>query len=285
VYALSDNLGENNARSLQLPISKIFGDELITESEAISKYAVSGMVQNTYMSGISSESEPAYNLYYDEFGTIMREAAYFNIKYDRAYPALYAKLAETLNRVRGYTSSGFLAGSYGAEFLIFNAIDKNLNLDDTSGNYLRILGIAFTQNTTRSLKVDDFFKKNSNFVNALYDGTINAQEYQQIYSDIQNSRNKYGKNDFTIDSQYVQTDAAAESMMDWIIKKVMRPRKSVGVNTFATPHIQLGDIVTLDYRDNGLDIISPDSTRYVVYNIENQKSSDQYNMTIHLAEV
>ena len=285
VYALSDNLGQNNVRSLQVPISKIFGDELITESEAINKYAISGMVQNTYLSGISSESEPAYNLYYEEFGTIMREAAYFNIKYDRAYPALYAKLAETINRVRGYTSSGFLAGSYGAEFLIFNAIDKNLNLDDTSGNYLRILGIAFTQNTTRSLKVDDFFKKNSNFTNAIYDGTLNPQEYQRIYNDIENSRNKYGKNDFTIDAQYVQTDAAAESMMDWIIKRVIKPKKSVGVATFATPNIQLGDIVTINYVKDGMDIVSPPSTRYVVYNIENQKNSGQYSMTVHLAEV
>ena len=285
VYALSDNLGQNNVRSLQVPISKVFGDELITESEAINKYAISGMVQNTYLSGISSESEPAYNLYYDEFGTIMREAAYFNIKYDRAYPALYAKLAETVNRVRGYTSSGFLAGSYGAEFLIFNAIDKNLNLDDTSGNYLRILGIAFTQNTTRSLKVDDFFKKNSNFTNAIYNGTANPQEYQQIYNDIENSRNKYGKNDFVIDAQYIQTDDAAESTMDWIIKRVIKPRKSIGVSTFATPHVQLGDIVEINYIKDGMEIISPVNTRYVVYNIENQKGSDQYAMTIHLAEV
>lgn len=284
-YALSDNLSQNNARSLQTPVSKVFGDDLITESEAISKYAISGMVQNTYLSGISSESEPQYDLYYEEFGTIMREAAYFNIKYDRAYPALYAKLAETLNRVRGYTVSGFLAGSYGAEFLIFNAIDKNINLDDTSGNYLRILGIAFTQNTTRSLKVDDFFKKNSNFVNALYDGNVDAGEYQQLYSDIQNSRNRYGSNQFTIDAEYIQTDAAAESMMDWIIKKVIYPRKTVGVSSFATQNLQLGDIVTINYSDNGIDIISPSTTRYVVYNIENSKSGGAYSTTVHLAEV
>lgn len=284
-YALADNLGENKARSLQTPVSKIFGDELITESEAINKYAISGMVQNTYLAGISSESEPQYNLLYEEFGTIMREVSYFNIKYDRAYPALYAKLAETLNRVRGYTVSGFLAGSYGAEFLIFNAIDKNLNLDDTSGNYLRILGIAFTQNTTQSLKVDDFFKKNSNFVNTLYDGYGDAQEYQQIYNDVQNSRNRYGRNDFTIEAQYVQTDAAAESMMDWIIKKVIYPRKTIGVSTFATQTLQLGDIVTVNYQDEGLNMISPETTRYVVYNIENSRQAGQSSMTVHLAEV
>ena len=285
IFALSDSFSENNAKTLQLPVSKVFGDELIMESEAINKYAISGIVQNTFLSGISSETSPAYDIFYEEFGTIMREAAYFNIRYDRAYPALYAKLAETLNRVRGYTVSGFIAGSYGAEFLIFNAIDKNLNLDDTSGNYLRILGIAFTQNTTHKLSVDDFFKKNSNFINELYGQTENSEQYQKLYSNVLNSRNKYGKNDFTIDAQYIQTDAAAESTMDWIIKKVIYPRKSIGITAFAVPHLQLGDIVQINYKDNDLDIVSSEATRFVVYNIEYQKNDNNVSHVIHLAEV
>jgi hypothetical protein len=284
VYALSDNFATNNAKTLQLPISKIFGDDVISESEAIKKYAISGIVQNTYLSGISSQTTPAYDIYYEEFGTIMREAAYFNIRYDRAYPALYAQLAPTLNRVRGYTVSGFFAGSYGAEFLIFNAIDKNLNLDDTTGNYLRILGIAFTQNTTHSLKVDDFFKKNSNFTDAIYSET-DAKKYQALYADILNSRSKYGKNDFSIDTQYVQTDAAAESMMNWIIEKIIYPRKTVGVTTFATPHLQLGDIVNINYNNSGVDIVTTDTTRFVVYSIQYQKDNGNVSTTVYLAEV
>ena len=149
---------------------------------------------------------------------------------------------------------------------------------------MRILGIAFTQNTTHSLKVDDFFKKNSNFADATYSAT-NAEDYQALYSDVLNSRNKYGRNDFSIDTQYVQTDAAAESMMDWIIKKVIYPRKTVGVSTFATPHLQLGDIITINYKDNGIDIVSPETTRFVVYNIEYQKNSGSIFTTVHLAEV
>jgi hypothetical protein len=287
IYALSDNFAENTARGLQLPISKIFGDELITESEAIKKYALSGIVQNTYLSGISSQGSPTYSIFYDEFGTIMREAAYFNVKYDRAFPALYATLAKTINRVRGYTVSGFYAGSYGAEFLIFNAIDKNLNLDDTSGNYLRILGIAFTQNTTHSLKVDDFFKKNSNFTEESYSDTIGTpNDYLGLWTDLQNSRSKYGRNDFTIDAQYVQTDVAAEEMMDWTIKKVLYPRKTVGVITFATPHLQLGDIVTIKYADNdGVPMVAPDTTRFVVYSMDYQRSSGGASSTVYLAEV
>jgi hypothetical protein len=288
VYALADNFGENQARSLQLPISKVFSDDLISESEAINKYAISGIVQNTYLTGISSETTPRYSIYYEEFGTIMREAAFFKVKYDKAFPALYSKLAKTINRVRGYTTSGYFAGSYGAEFLIFNAVDKNLNLDDTTGNYLRILGIAFTQNTTHSLTVDDYFKKNSNFVNALYSGgTVDAGEYLELYNDIENSRNKYGKNSFVIDAAFVQTDAAADSMMDWIIRRTMKPKKAVGVATFAVPHVQLGDIATINYVSNdGVDVVSGSDTRYVVYAIEYNKASEgSSNYNVYLAEV
>jgi hypothetical protein len=286
VYALSDNFSESTAKLLQAPVSQIFNTDSLTESNGLQRYSLSGMVQSTYLSGISAQNDPKYDLYYEEFGTIMREAAYFNIKYDRAFPALYAVLAPTFNRTQGYTVSGFYAGSYGAEFLIFNNVDKNINLDDTSGNYLRILGISFTQNTTHSLTVDDYFKKNSNFTDSIYSGSNNAGQYQKLYTDILNSRSKYGQNDFSINAQYVQTTAAAESMMDWTIKRVIYPKRTVGVVTFATPHLQLGDIVQISHSDfNGIPYVAPENTRFVVYNIEYQKGNGAVTTTVHLAEV
>lgn len=285
VYALSDNFADGASSSLQLPVSKIFGDENVDQSEALRKYAISGIVQGTYLSGISSESPPRYEMYFEEFGTIMREMAYFNIKYDRSFPALYAKLAPTINRVQTYATSGFFAGSYGAEFLIFNTADKNINLDDTTGNYLRILGISFTQNTSYSLTVDDFFKKNSDFSTSFYEINSDPENYKALYAQIQNSRIKHGVNDFVIDTPYLQTNDAADQAMEWIIKKVMYPRKAVGVSTFATPHLQLGDIVSINYKgDNGIDIVSDETLRYVVYSIEYQKEASP-SMTVYLAEV
>ena len=161
IYALANNYSQNSSFTIDTGVSQVFTSNEIDASEALRKYALSGMIQKTYLSGVNSFEPPAYRMYFEEFGTIMREAAYFNIKYDRAYPALYAKLAKTLNSVKGYAASGFYAGSYGADFLIFNCTDFNLNLDDTSGNYLRIHGIAFTQDTTYTLTVNDYFKKKS----------------------------------------------------------------------------------------------------------------------------
>lgn len=289
VYALTNNQSQNSAASLQLPVSKVFGDEEINSSESLNSYAMSGFIQKTYLSGISSAEPPKYNLYFDEFGTIMREVAHFNIRYDRAYPALYAKIAPTINGVKGYSVSGFQAGSYGADFLIFNCIDKNLNLDDTTGNYLRILGIAFTQNTTYSLTVDDYFNKIANLSNPILDkgsDTYSTIINKKIFDQIKNSRVKYGENQFTIDSPYIQTTDAAEEMMGWIMGKMIYPRKTIGVNTFATSNVQLGDIVQIQYTNNdGINVIDDPSKRYVVYNIEYQKQSPDLTMTMHLAEV
>jgi hypothetical protein len=228
-------------------------------------------------------------MYFEEFGSIMRECAYFDIKYDRAYPALYAQLSPTFSNIKGYTTSGFYADSYGAEFLIFNSTDKALNLDETTGNFLRIQGITFTQDTTHELTVDEFFKKRSNLSDPELVGS--TLKYSPLveksrYDEIKLSRLTYGKNEFSIDSPYIQTQDDADAMMNWIINKLMIPKKSVGMNIFSIPTLQLGDIVTIDYKDSsGLDLVSKDSSRFVVYNIEYQRSESGPNMTIYLSEV
>jgi hypothetical protein len=228
-------------------------------------------------------------MYFEEFGSIMRECAYFDVKYDRAYPALYAQLSPTFNRIKGYTTSGFIADSYGAEFLIFNATDTALSLDETSGNFLRIQGVTFTQDTTHELTVDEYFKKRGNLSDPEFQGNsliFSPLVEKAKYDEIRQSRMIYGKNEFSIDSIYIQTDDDAQALMGWIINKVMHPKKSVGVNLFSIPTMQLGDIVTINYKDSsGLDLVASDSSRFVVYNIEYSRSNNGPSMTTYLAEV
>jgi hypothetical protein len=289
IYALSKNYSQNTVFTVNETLGQVFGDKDIDVTESFRKYAMSGVVQSTYLSGISAQQPPKYYMYFEEFGSIMRECAYFDIKYDRAYPALYAKLSPTFNNIKGYTTSGFYADSYGAEFLIFNSTDKALNLDETTGNFLRIQGITFTQDTTHELTVDEFFKKRGNLSDPELVGstlTYSPLVEKSRYDEIKLSRLTYGKNEFSIDSPYIQTQDDADAMMNWIINKLMVPKKSVGMNIFSIPTLQLGDIVTINYKDSsGLDLVSKDSSRFVVYNIEYQRSESGPNMTIYLSEV
>ena len=289
IFALTNNYAQNTVSVVGQTLSGVFGDTEIDANESFRKYAISGLVQGTYLSGISTEQPPKYNMYFEEFGSIMRECSYFNIKYDRSYPALYAQLSPTFNRTKGYTVSGFQADSYGAEFLIFNATDTALNLDETTGNYLRIQGITFTQDTTYQLTVDEYFKKQSNLSDPELQGStlITSPLVEKAkYDQIKLSRLIYGKNDFSIESPYIQTQDDADELMGWIINKIMVPKKSIGLNMFAIPTLQLGDIVTINYKDsNNLDLVSKDSDRFVVYNISYSRSLEGPSMTVYLSEV
>jgi hypothetical protein len=289
LYAISKNYSQNTVENIGQTLSSVFGDKDIDTTEAFRKYAMSGIVQSTYLTGIGSQQPPQYNMYFEEFGSIMRECAYFNIKYDRAYPALYAQISPTFNRMRGYTISGFQADSYGAEFLIFNSTDKALSLDDTTGNYLRIQGITFTQETTNELTVDNFFKKRSNLSDPEFkkDALIYSPNVEQVkYNKIKESRLVYGKNEFSIESEYIQTQDFAEDLMSWLINKTMVPKKLVGVNLFSIPTLQLGDIVTIDYKDSSnINMVSDPSTRFIVYNIKYSKNEEGPNMEVYLSEV
>jgi hypothetical protein len=289
IYALTNNYSQNTVFALDTPVAAAFGDDEINANESFRKYAISGIVQSTYLSGISSAQPPKFNIYFDEFGTIMREAAYMKVRYDKAYPALYAQLSPTFNRIKGYVVSGFRAGSYGAEFLIFNSTDTALNLDETSGNYLRIQGITFTQQSQNELSVDNYFAKNSNLSDPSIgkDGLIiSPLRSQQDYDTIKTSRLTYGKKEFSLQPSYIQTEDDARELMSWIINKVMKPRRSVGIKIFNTPIVQLGDIVSIEYKDeNGQNVISSNDSKFVIYNIDYQKDSSGPNMTLYMSEV
>ena len=288
VYALCNNYSQNTSFSLGTPVNSIFADSDIDASNSFRKYAMSGLIQNTYLTGIGSSEPPKYNLYFEEFGSIMREVAEFNFKYDKAFPALTAKISPTFNKIKGFVISGFRAGSYGAEFLVFNATDTALNLDETSGNYLRIQGITFTQQSSNTLTVDQYFDKNSVMSDPKFvaDKLIsNPFKFKLDYEDIKFSRMQHGKKDFSLDAAYIQSQDEASELMKWIVTKISKPRKALGVKIFSIPTIQLGDIVSVDYKENGIDIAANSSNRFVVYNIDFSRNSSGPEMQLFLSEV
>ncbi len=287
LYALGANSSEN--ASPDTPVNSVFGNQPISINEAFRKYSISGMIQSTYLSGISSGSGPAYKIYFDEFGTIMREAAYFDIEYDKAYPALYAKLTPTFNRINSYAVSGFRASSYGAEFLIFNTTDTILPLDNKNGTGLQIQGVTFTQASENKITVDDYFDKLSDFSNPEFyeDNTVRSPLVsKEIYNDIRNSRIIHGVNEFTIAGAYIQDYDTALDIMEWTIPKISRPRLSMGLEVFGMPIIQLGDIISISYDDaDGNPQVSKDEARFVVYHIEYSYQFGGPSTIIYVSEI
>ena len=109
---------------------------------------------------------------------------------------------------------------------------------------------------------------------------------QSKYDEIKLSRMVYGNNDFTLDTPYIQTQDDANELMNWIVDKIMKPKQLIGVNIFPNPAIQLGDIVTIDYKDsNNINLVASDNLRFVVYNIQYSRNTNGPEMTLYLVEV
>jgi hypothetical protein len=216
----------------------------------------------------------------------MRECAYFNIKYQDAYPALRAMVSPTLNPLRGYTISGFSDTPYGAEFLLFNNTDGPLAFDEGSGNFLRIVGITFTNQSSHDLSVDDYFSERGDLSSVDLISTTNLSKNKKVFQDIKNSRTTYGKKEFSLESPFIQSKDMATNLMEWTTRAIMKPRKAIGISVFANPTIQLGDLVEIDYIDkDGMEVIGSTSSQFVVYSIEYQKDGSGPKMTMHLSEV
>jgi hypothetical protein len=199
-------------------------------------------------------------------------------------------MSPTFNNVKGYTVSGFMAGAYGAEFLIFNNTDTVLNLDESSGNYLRIQGATFTQQSQHNYTVDEHFEHTGDFSNIEIGQGNDIGSYtkaKQDYQDIKNSRLMYGKKQFSLNAPYLQDHDSAKSLMSWMISKILKPRKSVGLKVFGLPNIQLGDIVEIDYKtkDANIDQVALSGSRFVVYDIEYSRSVNGPDTTIYVSEV
>jgi hypothetical protein len=287
IYSMSNNYAENPSTKIDPVVSSAFGTDTVTMSQSFSKYAISGLVQSTYLSSIGPSGLPKYNIYYDEFGTIMREAAYFNIRYDKAFPALYSRIVPNTNKLKTYTTSAYYGHPYGAEFLIFNSTDTVISLDSSNAGALQIQGITFTQQSNNDLTVDEFYSKKSDLSNPTVEKGVvisSPTSVKQTYQDIKNTRSTYGRNEFVIEAPYIQSRDTANSVMSWLSERLMKPRKSVGVEVFANPTLQLGDIVQIKYSSDNVDQISPDK-KFVVYQIDYSKSSSDTSMTAYLSEV
>jgi hypothetical protein len=175
---------------------------------------------------------------------------------------------------------------YGAEFLIFNNTDTILAIDETTGNYLRILGVTFTQESSHDLKVDDYFNQVGNLSNVEEIGTVNLSQGKKRFQDIKNSRSVYGVKEFSLESPYIQSRDTAERIMDWTLDRLAKPRKAIGLSIFANPLIQLGDIIEIDYKDAfGMDVLGTTGSQFVVYSIDYQKAAEGPSMTLHVSEV
>ena len=249
----------------------------------IKNYGINRTIISEYLNTMKTTGFEK-NVFYEEFGTILRECAYFNVRYDKAYPALTAKVSTNNNPLLGYYVSNFIATPYGAEFMLFNTTDAPLVMDSSNSNYFTITGTTFTAESNEEVTVDDYFDFVSDYSQYYSNLPSNTVSVQNDLITIKNSRSMYGKKEFSIEAPYIQDRDTATEMMGWMIQKIKKPKLAVSLDLFSLPIIQIGDIAQIEYQaNNNVDI--PASSRFVVYASNVSASSGEISQKIYLSEV
>ena len=144
------------------------------------------------------------------------------------------------------------------------------------------------------MSVDDYYGDNARLDRPDLAGarlTGDPTKYKEQYDEILASRAKYGRQEFeSVSSEYIQDDAVAEDILGWIVNKTKKPRQLIGANLFGVSHMQLGDIVKVDYKVKPTDAqemeaVTNKDKNFVVYQFDYSKTTDGINTTAYLVEV
>jgi hypothetical protein len=174
-----------------------------------------------YNSNLADDEISQYKLkdVIDEFGPVVREIAYVTQKFDSrpAFPISWTTGANTLATVIGSKLS-----SFGAEAYILNNTSVRIPLSDTGLNTLAVIGNELGGSGELVYSTDD------------------TSDYSI-------------KEPIIFDSTWIQSEADAKSLAEWIKAKVMNKGRVVRMSVFGNPLIGIGDIVSISNTYQGFD--------------------------------
>lgn len=195
-----------------------------------------------YSSAQIDGSIASNGIYFEEFGSIAREVKHVKPKFDM-FPVFTSMIAPRPIFDRSYSISGYYADPYEAEFLIWSHADRLLDVASEE-TPLNITGICFENNTEQILTMDDYllgeYAGSSRSVS--YDAGINLRNRLMI------ARSQGETERVELDSDYIQNREYALKMMKWLSGFIGEERLELRINAFGVPHLQIGDIVTVDHK-------------------------------------
>lgn len=228
IYAVGTNRFDLNTNEVQ--------SETVVRPAPFTKFSPSAMwSQNALYGGEGSQWR-----YFEEFGSLARECRKLTATYD-LYPALRSKIADTLLLDRAFVTTHFTEDSYGATMMVWSHADRPIKFGEPSS--LIIHGLTFADNSEQTLKLDDILTGRN-------DGALTAGSYHKGI-DFRNKllAQRVSASTLKIDfeSMYIQNSNDAQNLMRWLLPWMGQELISVSISAFAVPHIQIGDIVTIDY--------------------------------------
>lgn len=204
-------------------------------------------------------------MYFEDFGKLVREVKKFDIRYDNV--ALNPQLISISRTSRYYQVSDFKTTNHGASFWVHNTGNSAITLDGTSGTPLYVFGFPLVERNPGSIKSSEFLEK---------------QNYETDINDKYNANRKlYGKQELQLSGQFINNRLQAKSLAKWVINNLSKERKTLKVDIFANPLLQLGDKVGLLYSDK---YYTNEQTTYTITSISYSVKNNGPEMSITLRE-
>ena len=182
--------------------------------------------QTKFIRGKRFSATAKYNsMLMDEFGPVVHEVREFDVDFSKT-PVLHSQLY--LSNESQIICPEYNGNPFGAKFVLANTSRDNavasgedtlmFGSDNPVDQKLLIYGRTFTQEDEKNHTVRD-----------------------------EVATKKRGEISLDIDSPWIQTEAAAKSLGEWIIAHWSGGADEVTVNIFGNPLIQLADVVSVNY--------------------------------------
>ena len=215
------------------------GQNIMSRPRAFKAFSPSAIYTAAALDGGPSKG----SIYFEEFGTMAREAKHIRAQFD-LFPVAISQVAKRPVFDRTYTVSGYYANPFFADFMLWSQADRLMDLASSGGeSNLSLLGLPFQDNEPTSITIDDYLTGN-------YEGAATNVAYD-INTDFRKNllaiRASGATDRIAFDSQYIQNRDYALKMLKWLKGFMGVERTELEVKAFGIPHIQLGDIVRVEY--------------------------------------
>lgn len=210
---------------------------ILSRPRAFRQFSPSGMFSTAAING----NGVANQTYFEEFGTLAREVRHIKAEFDM-FPILLSKMSPRQVFDRAFSVSGYYSDPYGADFLLWSQADRLLDLTSAETS-LSISGIPFEDSQEQTITLDDYLL-------GRYDGADKNAAYTSeitLRNTLLSLRASGQTEKIELASMYIQNRPYALKMLKWLAGFVGQDRTVITLKAFAVPHLQIGDIITLDY--------------------------------------
>ena len=166
-------------------------------------------------------------MYMDEFGPWVHEIREFNVEFEPA-PVADTRL---LFNSRQAVCLEYHSSSFGANFVLANTARRNVIINgDDAGEY-------------------SGWGEVSNNVLMIYGRTVDVKEGQRVTRQNDTQIKLRGRVETEVDSNWIQSEAAANSLGDWINTHWSVGADELTVTIFGNPLLEIGDLVSIDFAE------------------------------------